>query len=762
LLWHVNLGPSAATPNQDFGNRFGGFTEIDPEVGITGTPVIDLNSGTIYLDAFTHEGSDYFHRIHALNITDGSERPFSPVLVEATFPGVGVGSTNGEVIFDAKQQLQRSALTLAGGMVYVNYASYSITDPYHGWVIGFNARNLKQINDYIFNTSPNGTPDEFGPHAGEGSIWMGGGGSCVDDDGNLYFATGNGYFNAYKNSGGTEYGDTLMRLSTSGGLSVDDYFTPYENQFLADNDLDLGSGGVILLPDQPGPHPHLVISCGKEGKVYVVNRDRMTSDNNHVATDGVDKIVQTFSIVNGSFGTPSWFNGRLYYAATGRPLMSFPINNGQFDTSASSSSTRTYNFPGATTSISANGNKNGIVWAIKRDNPAVLVAYDATDLTSEIYSSDQASDARDQLPEGVKFAVPTVANGKVYIGTKGGLFVFGLLGTGEPASSPAGNYSGLFYESGGVQTESSGSIAVKVTKRGAFTGNIRMSAGHYPLKGKFDQTGTATDTVSRRHDSALTVNLQTDDANSRIVGTVSGDSWSADLIANRVASRPSPFAGKYTLVFPGPNNGDSQVPQGDGYGSAAVNARGIVTFKGALADGTKIVQSARISQDGQWPFFVALPKNRGQVLGWLNLAEMEQGGFGGQINWIKLPNSRAEFYPNGFSLQLDAMGSAYKKPSKKNSMLNFSDATLSLSGGNLQTDISNPVTINAKNKVVNEGDIKLTLKLAPGSGLFRGVAKNPDDRRKIKFGGAILQSQNIGSGYFLNAGQSGGVSLQPR
>ncbi|HET7625115.1 MAG TPA: hypothetical protein VFM25_07610, partial [Verrucomicrobiae bacterium] len=682
LLWHVNLGPSAATPNPDFGNRFGGFTEITPEVGITGTPVIDPGSGTIYLDAFTHEGADYVHRIHALNIADGTERPFSPVVVSASFPGVGVGSENGKVIFDAKQQLQRSALTLAGGMIYVNYASYAITDPYHGWVIGFKARNLKQADNYVFNTSPNGTQDEFGPHAGEGSIWMGGGGSCVDDDGNLYFATGNGYFNAYKNSGGTEYGDTLMKLSTSGGLAVDDYFTPYENQFLADNDLDLGSGGVILLPDQPGPHPHLVVSCGKEGKVYVVNRDRMTSDNNHVATDGVDRIVQIFSIVNGSFGTPSWFNGRLYYAATGRPLMSFPINkNGQFDTGASSTGTRTYNFPGATTSVSANGNKNGIVWAIKRDNPAVLVAYDATDLTAEIYSSDQAADARDQLPEGVKFAVPTVANGKVYVGTKGGLFVFGLLGSAEPGDSSAGNYTGLFYESGGVEMERSGTVALKVTKRGAFTGNIRMSTGRYPLRGKFNAAGAAADTVSRKHDSALTVNLQMDNANNRIVGSVSGDSWSADLIADHTAPRPSAFAGKYTLVFPGPDNGNPQVPQGDGYGSAAVNAKGIVTFKGALADGTKIVQSARISRDGQWPFYVTLPKKRGQVLGWLNLAGMEQGGFGGQISWIRPANPRAASYPDGFSLQLDAMGSVYQKPSKKNSMLNFSDATLSLSGG---------------------------------------------------------------------------------
>jgi hypothetical protein len=289
------------------------------------------------------------------------------------------------------------------------------------------------LTNYTFNTSPNGTIAQFGDHAGEGGIWMGGGGICVDNQTNLYFAVGNGPFNAFNGSGGTEYGDTLMKLSTANGFSIVDYFTPYNSQFLADNDLDLGSGGVMLLPDQPGPVPHLMVSCGKEGKLYVVNRDQLTDDNTHSDPGNmIDHVVQSFSIVGGSFGTPAWFNGRIYHAATGRPLVSFPLINGQFDISGQSTGPRTYNFPGATPSVSANGTANGIVWTIQRGTTrAVLAAHNPADLTTEIYNSDLAAGGRDQLPQGIKFAVPTIANGKVYVGTTNSLVVFGLYG-GDP------------------------------------------------------------------------------------------------------------------------------------------------------------------------------------------------------------------------------------------------------------------------------------------------------------------------------------------
>jgi len=202
LIWQVNLGPSAATPNADFGNRYGAYHDINPEVGIIGTPVIDVGSGTIFLDAFTHEGATYLHQVHALNITDGTEKPFSPVVVSTSVPGTGVGSVNGVLSFGATFNLQRPALALVNGILYVCYTGYADTDPYHGWVIGFDSSNLQLLNNYVFNTTPNSTTADYGANAGEGGIWMSGNGPAADTNNDLYFMTGNGVFNA-SNFGGT-------------------------------------------------------------------------------------------------------------------------------------------------------------------------------------------------------------------------------------------------------------------------------------------------------------------------------------------------------------------------------------------------------------------------------------------------------------------------------------------------------------------------------------------------------------------------------
>src|ERR1051326_864050 len=235
VIWQVNLGTSAATPNNDFGNRYGPYHDINPEVGITSTPVIDLGSGTIYLDAFTHEGTSYYHRIHALNITNGLERSFSPVVVSAFVPGVGVDSSGGRLSFRAIQHLQRPALTLAAGKLYVAYSGFADTDPYHGWVIGFDASTLQQLTNQVFNTAPNSTTATDGPNAGEAGIWMSGNGLAVDAGDNLYFEVGNGSFNANV-PGGTEYGDCFVRLSTASSLAVADYFAPYNQASLAAGD----------------------------------------------------------------------------------------------------------------------------------------------------------------------------------------------------------------------------------------------------------------------------------------------------------------------------------------------------------------------------------------------------------------------------------------------------------------------------------------------------------------------------------------------
>jgi hypothetical protein len=454
LLWKTNLGPAAVTTtgtftNKNFGGRYNGgaFTDIIPEVGITGTPVIDLNSGTLYVDAFTGVVgggvTNYFHTLHALNITNGQEQSFSPVVITATVAGNGVDSVAGKVTFNAKQENQRPALTLAGGIVYVAYAGYADTDPYHGWIIGYNATNLMLLTNYVFNASPNSTVAQFGNNAGEGGIWMGGGGLSVDDQTNLYFETGNGSFNATNNSSGTEYGDSFMKLSTTNGLAVVDYFTPWNQLTLQANDTDLGSGGLLLLPDQPGNFTHELIGGGKQGQIYVLNRDQFTTGNNHYdATNGYDFVVQTnIGKMKGVFDTPAYFNGRIYYGANSDNMKCFTLTNGALaGNTIVTNKNRTFTFPGATPSISANGTNNAIVWAIQLvslGSPATLVAAYATNIANELYNSSQAAGNRDVPGGAVKFVAPIVADGKVFVGSSNSVSVYGLLAGTFSFSSPA-------------------------------------------------------------------------------------------------------------------------------------------------------------------------------------------------------------------------------------------------------------------------------------------------------------------------------------
>jgi hypothetical protein len=443
LIWHVSLGTSATTPNNDFGNRYGPYHDIDPEVGITSTPVIDLASGTIYVDAFTHEGGSYFHRIHALNIINGVEKPFSPVLVTASVPGIGVDSVGGVMTFNPTQELQRVALTLAGGKLYVGYAGYADTDPYHGWVISFNATNLVQLTNYVFNTTPNSTVASYGANAGEGGIWMSGSGLAVDAQTNLFIVIGNGSFNP-NTVGITEYGDSAVRLATTNGLSAVDYFTPYNQATLAANDTDFGSGGPLLLPDSVGSiaHPHLMVACGKEGTIYLLDRDNL----GHFNASGDTQIVQSLpTIIGGTWSSAAYFNQRVYYAGSGDALKNFTLSGGLLSTSPATQSANSFAWPGATPAISANGTNQAIAWALdvsgaESGGSAVLHAYNAYNLSSELYNSSQAG-IRDQPNVAVKFTIPTVANGKVYVGAGQQLAVYG---NGSflalPAFSPAGGY----------------------------------------------------------------------------------------------------------------------------------------------------------------------------------------------------------------------------------------------------------------------------------------------------------------------------------
>jgi hypothetical protein len=434
LIWKVNLGPAAITPTNAFGNRYNGgvYTDITPEVGITGTPVIDVGRGTLFVDAFTREAAGYIHRLHALNITNGSERPNSPVVVAATIPGTAVDNAGGMITFSAKQQIQRSALTLAGDTLYIAYSGYADTDPYHGWILGYDPVLLQIRPGYVFNTTPNATA-AFNPNAGEAGIWMGGGGLCVDANTNLYFETANGTFTATNGSGGTEYGDSFIRLSTTNGLTVADYFTPWNQNAMGGPgaDGDLGSGACMLVPDQPGTNLHLLVGGGKYGIFYVLNRDQMTTNKTHYnATGGSDPILQGFSFTTNSpvvrFMTgPAYFNGAVYFTSWNDKIKRYPIVNGVLSRTPTSGP-RTFSFPACTPAVSASGTNNGIVWSTAYGAPPVLVAYNATNVATEIFNSAQAPGNRDTLTNAVKFATPMVANGKVYAGGQFAVAVFGL------------------------------------------------------------------------------------------------------------------------------------------------------------------------------------------------------------------------------------------------------------------------------------------------------------------------------------------------
>jgi hypothetical protein len=406
--------------------------DINPEIGITGSPVIDPATNTLYVVVKTKEvsGSNttYVHRFHALDITTGAEKFGGPVVIQASVPGFGGGSVGGQVPFISLRENQRTALLLNNGVVYLAFASHGDQVPYHGWVLGYNASTLQQV--MVYNTSPNAT--SFGA-----GIWMSGDGLAVDSTGNIYFVTGNGVFDV--NTGGNDYGDSLLRINQTTGAVVD-YFTPFDQSNMNANDLDLGSGGVLLLPDQSGAHPHLALTAGKNGTIYLVDRDNMghfNPNNNNQIVQSVVNIFPGGTKATGNFKAPVYWNGRLFYSADADAIKSFSLTNGMLSTTPTSQSSFVLTYPGATLGFSANGNTNGILWAIQRIDidplgggargPGVLHAFDANNLVNELYNSNQASGSRDVLDFTAKWSAPLVANGKVFIASLSQLTILGLL-----------------------------------------------------------------------------------------------------------------------------------------------------------------------------------------------------------------------------------------------------------------------------------------------------------------------------------------------
>ena len=419
-LWHVNFTNPAAgvttVPAADTGET----GDIPNEIGITGTPVIDPATGTIYVVAKTKEVSgsttNYVQRLHALDLATGADKT-APVVIQASVPGTGNGSSGGTLPFDPLHENQRTGLLLANGIVYFGFSSHGDVEPFHGWVLGYDASTLQRV--MVYCTTPNGD---------DGGVWMDGDGVATDSSGSLYFISGDGLMDA--NTGGSDYGDSFIRLLPSG--AVQDYFSPSVQSTLDSQNLDLGSGGVLLLPDQGGAHPHEMVSAGKNGTVYLVDRDSMGGFHS-----GSDQIVQ--SLVNifqnnlgqegGNFSSPVYWNGSVYFAPVAGAVQAFKLTNGLLSTSPTSQTSQTYSGRGGTMSISANGASNGILWTLQTGGagvPGILHAYDATDLTKELYNSNQAG-TRDALDEWDKFSVPVVANGEVFVTSTSQLTIYGLL-----------------------------------------------------------------------------------------------------------------------------------------------------------------------------------------------------------------------------------------------------------------------------------------------------------------------------------------------
>jgi len=421
LLWRVTTLKSGEVPSDDRG-----CGQVTPEIGITGTPIIDLAAGAhgiIYLVAMSKTSSGVYHqRLHAIDLSTGAQQFGGPVEVAATYPGTGDNSSNGSVVFDPKQYKSRPGLVLVRHMIYTFWSSHCDYRPYTGWIISYNQNTLKQQS--VWNVTPNGNA---------ASIWAAGAAPASDSLGNLYFLTGNGTFDTTLNSSGfpnrADYGNAFMKVSTSlNKMSVADYFTMSNTVAESNADQDLGSGGVVVLPnikDGNGVIHHLAAGAGKDTKIYLVDRDNMGKFS---ANDA--KIYQEVSgaLTGGVFSAPAYYNSRLYFGAVGDHIKAFGFGtNGKLIATPKSQTSTVFGYPGATPAISAGPGNQGIVWAVENASVAVLHAYSAQNLAVELYNSNQAANSRDHFGAGNKYIVPTIANGKVFVGTTNGVGVFGLL-----------------------------------------------------------------------------------------------------------------------------------------------------------------------------------------------------------------------------------------------------------------------------------------------------------------------------------------------
>ena len=469
-LWQTSLIPSGATTVSD-----NYCTDITPEYGITGTPVIDPSTNILYAVGETLESGTYVKRLHALNITTGAEMPGSPVVITAavTVPGQST------VTFDTLWENQRAGLLLYNGVVYIAFGSHCDGGDWLGWILGYsyNGSSLTQV--FVFSTEPSSV------NGAGGGIWMSGQGLPMDTGSNLFVGTGNGQFDTTITPP-INYGDSVIRFDLSQGPTVQDYFAPGIQATLDSGNQDLGSGGVAILPQQSGPYPNLLVTADKYQTIYVLNRNNLGQYNSTS-----DNVVQELNGVVGSmFSSPIYFNGQVYFWGANDVLKAFTITNGMLSTSATDQGPDLFNFPGAVPTISANGTSNAILWVLRSDGfktsaAAVLYAYAPSNLSAgSIYNSNENA-TRDNPGGAIKFAVPTVVNGKVYVEAVDQLSVFGELADTAPAITSGSSTT--------FRVGTAGSFTVTTT--GAPTPSLSES-GTLPSGVTFASNGNGTGTLS--------------------------------------------------------------------------------------------------------------------------------------------------------------------------------------------------------------------------------------------------------------------------
>jgi hypothetical protein len=427
-LWKTSVVPTGETQvtTTDYG-----CPNPDPETTLLSSPVIDRSTGTLYAVSKTKNtvSGAFIQRLHAISLLDGSEKFGGPVNITASIPSTsGDGQVGNVLTFDALKENQRSALLLANGTVWIAWASHCDIGPYHGWVMGYNASTLAQ--SAVYNNTPNGS---------DGGIWMAAGGPAADAQGSIYVIGGNGTFNPPTN----DLGDAGIKLTPpTAGLTptVADYFVPSNQLALSNADLDVGVSQPVLFSDPAsGVAPNLMVETDKTGRIYLLNTaDMGTYDTGTNGPDSLNGDLQDFTIGGNIFNNFAYFNGNLYVGGSGLPLRTYTFTPGSSTTAGSFSTTpgtqTTFNMPGGGSSggagpnISANGSMNGIAWATTHSGSnVILYAFDASNLATELYGSDQATGSRDLGPVPVKFTSAVVANGHVFVGGQGALVVYGLL-----------------------------------------------------------------------------------------------------------------------------------------------------------------------------------------------------------------------------------------------------------------------------------------------------------------------------------------------